>query len=137
VEESLAGLTLDQKIGQMLHPFLIPRGARDFVSDCFKGIEPGGVFIFPGTIAETKNCAMLVQKNVVVPAIISSDLENGEPECLGDADGDCDADFFDFAVLAWDWLKLECSPFTTTASSQESPAYPASMAIDGSFSTRW
>ena len=64
-------------------------------------------------------------------------LEDGEPECLGDVDGDCDADFFDFAVLAWDWLKLECSPFTATASSQESPAYSASMAIDGSFSTRW
>lgn len=64
-------------------------------------------------------------------------LEDGEPGCLGDADGDCDVDFFDFAVLAWDWLKLECSLFTATASSQESPAYAASMAIDGSFSTRW
>jgi beta-glucanase (GH16 family) len=64
-------------------------------------------------------------------------LEPNEPNCPADIDGDCNVDLFDYAILAQNWLKLECSAFTATASSQESGLYAPYNAIDGSMSTRW
>jgi hypothetical protein len=62
-------------------------------------------------------------------------LDCSPPDCPADTDGDNDTDIYDFAKLA-DTFNLS-STVTATASSQETPDYPPSAAVDGNFATRW
>ncbi len=77
VERALASLTLDQKIGQLLHPCLQPSASEEERIEALGGVEPGGMFLFSGTREAFKNTARWLQGHSAVPLIISSDLENG------------------------------------------------------------
>jgi beta-N-acetylhexosaminidase len=85
IDKTLNSLTLNQKIGQLLHPFLQPQKSEKEIDDFFKGVEPGGVFVFPGTMEETQIFTSRIQNRVEVPAIIAADLENGAGRVMKDA----------------------------------------------------
>jgi beta-N-acetylhexosaminidase len=77
VEQTLARLTLDQKIGQLLHPCLWPSASEDERIKALEGIEPGGVFLLPGKKDDFTAVTDWLQERSLVPLVISADLENG------------------------------------------------------------
>ncbi|MCP4535698.1 MAG: glycoside hydrolase family 3 protein [Chloroflexi bacterium] len=85
VERTLARLTLDQKIGQLLHPCLKPSATEDERTEALGDVEPGGMFLFSGSREEFKNTTQWLQEHSPVPLIISSDLENGAGRMILDA----------------------------------------------------
>ncbi len=85
VEETLSNLTLNQKIGQLLHPAIQPRASEAERIKTLGGAEPGGVFLFSGTRAQFIDSASWFQQQSAVPVIISSDLENGAGRIVADA----------------------------------------------------
>jgi beta-N-acetylhexosaminidase len=95
IKSRLSKMSLDQKIGQLLHPFIHPQLTPEEIENYLGGIEPGGVFIFSGTMEETRNCAMKIQSRLKIPALISSDLECGAGKMMPDA-----TVFPDFMALA-------------------------------------
>ncbi|MBN1766241.1 MAG: glycoside hydrolase family 3 protein [Sedimentisphaerales bacterium] len=84
VERTLASLSLDEKIWQMMHPAIEPRSEGDFLCDYLAAGQPGGLFLFQGTMAEFTHTTGLIQKHLKVPAVISSDLENGAGRFITD-----------------------------------------------------
>jgi beta-N-acetylhexosaminidase len=80
----LASLSLEQKIAQMLHPYITPRWEKTKLKDYLKDIQPGGVFINPASRQQTQDCISFVQQNLSLPALISSDLENGPGRMIQD-----------------------------------------------------
>jgi beta-N-acetylhexosaminidase len=93
--KTLNGLTIEQKIGQLLHPNIRPQMSAQEIAELFEGIEPGGVFIFPGTFEETEKCTQAIQQLTKVPVIFSSDMENGPGRMIKDA-----TKFPDFMAIA-------------------------------------
>ena len=85
VNTVLAKLTLAQKIGQLLHPFLRPHlGVEGALAD-LDGIEVGGAFFFPAKKAELQQLSAQLQSRHLVPVVVSSDLENGAGRMVQDA----------------------------------------------------
>lgn len=85
IEATLARLTPDQKLAQLMHttttPDLTPERWREHTG----GLTPGGVFIFPGTREAFRRAAAIVQDGAVVPVAVSSDAENGPARLIKDA----------------------------------------------------
>lgn len=77
VDITLAQMTLDQKIGQLLHPNFSPNATPDQLADALGDVEPGGVFLHSGTGEDFLKTSRWLQQRAQVPPIISSDLENG------------------------------------------------------------
>jgi len=77
VEGTLASLTLDQKIGQLLHPSIRPSASESERLEALGGVEPGGMFLFSGTREEFAATTHWLQQRSPVPLVVSSDLENG------------------------------------------------------------
>ena len=82
VESTLAGLTLDQKIGQLLLPFMGTRDLDKEIAANLGDIEPAGVHILGGTMAECQAASEYLQQRYPVPLILSADLENGAGRTL-------------------------------------------------------
>jgi len=76
VEQTLAGMTLDQRIGQMLHPCL-ERPDEEGRLAALGGVEPGGMFLFQGKREQFLEITHWLQERSPVPLIVSADLENG------------------------------------------------------------
>ncbi len=85
VERTLAGMTLDQKIGQLLHPCIQPSASEEERIEMLGGIEPGGLFLFAGSRTELQEITTWFQGRSSVPLIISADLENGAGKVVEEA----------------------------------------------------
>jgi len=85
VEQVLTTLTLDQKIGQLLHPCLPPSTSIEEREKHLDGIEPGGLFLFSGTKDQFSEITSWFQSESFTPVIISADLENGAGKIIEDA----------------------------------------------------
>mgnify|MGYP001116003050 CR=1 FL=1 len=85
VEHTLASLTIDQKIGQLLHPNIWPTTSPDELAAMLGDVEPGGMFLHPGKMKEFQNTTRWLQERYPVPVIVSSDLENGAGYMVEDA----------------------------------------------------
>lgn len=77
VEQTLAQLSLDQKIGQLLHPNFWPTTQPETLEEALGDLEPGGIFLHPGKGKAFQKTAAWLKERYPVPVIISSDLENG------------------------------------------------------------
>lgn len=85
VEHILAGMTLDQKIGQLLHPCIQPSASDEERIEMLGDIEPGGLFLFAGSRKELQEITTWFQGRSSVPLIISADLENGAGKVVEEA----------------------------------------------------
>jgi len=85
VERTLASLTLDQKIGQLLHPNIWPATSQDELTGMLGDVEPGGIFLHPGKMEGFQNTTRWLQERFPVPVIVSSDLECGAGCMVEDA----------------------------------------------------
>lgn len=85
IEAMLSAMALDEKIGQLLHPFVRPQESPAALRRYLGDFQPGGVFIMPGTREETAACIDVVQGCARTPVVISSDLENGPGRMVKDA----------------------------------------------------
>ena len=81
VESTFRQLSLDQKIGQLLHPCIQPSASEADRIKSLGGVEPGGVFLFSGSREDFKSTTAWFQENSPIPMIVSSDLE---PEFVWD-----------------------------------------------------
>ena len=77
IEHTLAGLTMDQKIGQLLHPTIEPSISADDLADLLGDVEPGGMFLHPGKLEPFRKTTRWLRGRFPVPVIVSSDLECG------------------------------------------------------------
>ncbi len=77
VNTTLQSLSLEQKIGQILHPFINPKENVAAQLNAFNNVEPGGIFLFSGSSEEFKTTTTAIQDKYTVPVVISSDLESG------------------------------------------------------------
>ena len=85
IEHTLENLTLEQKIGQLLHPCIQPSVSEEEGVEALGEVEPGGMFIFSGRTREFQDTARWLQERYPVPVLISSDLENGAGRMVEDA----------------------------------------------------
>lgn len=85
VNSTLAKLSLEQKIGQLLHPFIRTNKPQDEAIADLDGIEVGGAFFFPESKEYLQNLSSKLQTSHQVPVVISSDLENGAGRMVKDA----------------------------------------------------
>ena len=85
IEQALASLTLDQKIGQLLHPNIWPTNSPNELANMLGAVEPGGMFLHPGKAEKFKDTTCWLQERSPVPLIVSSDLENGAGWMIEDA----------------------------------------------------
>lgn len=85
VEETLAKMNLEQKIGQVLHPCIQPSASESERVELLSGIEVGGLFLFSGTREEFSQTTTWFQNQANIPLIVSSDLEHGAGRMVHDA----------------------------------------------------
>jgi len=85
VEHTLASLTIDQKIGQLLHPNIWPTASPDELTAMLGDVEPGGMFLHSGKKSEFQDTTRWLQERFPVPVIVSSDLECGAGRMVEDA----------------------------------------------------
>ncbi len=85
VEQTLNKMSLDQKIGQLLHPCIHPSASETERVETLGGVEPGGLFLFSGMHDEFVAATRWFQERSAVPVIVSSDLENGAGRMIHDA----------------------------------------------------
>ena len=84
VRQSLNNMSLEQKIGQLLHPFFKPDNNVDEQIADLGNIEIGGAFIFPANAEKFKEISNKLQTRSNIPVIMSSDLENGAGRMIED-----------------------------------------------------
>jgi len=85
IESTLADLTLEQKLGQLLQPIIQPKQSRDDTLAVLHGIEVGGVTLASGTREQVLACTSLVQEQAAVPVVVATDLENGPGRIISNA----------------------------------------------------
>ncbi len=85
VEQVLDSMSLEQKIGQLLHPCIQPSASTVACEEVLGHIEPGGVFLFSGTREEFKRTTRFFRDRAAVPMVVSSDLEHGAGRMILDA----------------------------------------------------
>jgi len=78
-------MTLDEKIAQLLHPAVDPCADGDSHIEAFGGLQPGGIFLWPGKSQQFRDTTERFRRQFAVPAIISSDLTNGAGWMIHDA----------------------------------------------------
>lgn len=82
-EETLAGLTLRQKVGQMMMPFILgdfaPKGtaSHDRMARLVEEAEVGGVIVSVGSPTDVAVKLNDLQGHAAVPLLVGSDLETG------------------------------------------------------------
>ena len=85
VEQTLVGLTLDQKIGQLLHPNVWPFDQPEELDQILGEVGPGGLFLHPGQTEAFKRTTQWLQERARRPLLVSADLENGAGNVMQDA----------------------------------------------------
>jgi beta-N-acetylhexosaminidase len=92
VRETLASLSLEEKIGQLLHPNARPQKETDEIDAAMPPVRPGGVFLFPGDTTQYLSAVEHIQARSgrsggaadALPVLISSDLESGAGRMIRD-----------------------------------------------------
>lgn len=77
VKKTLASLTLDEKLGQLLHPNVRPHWTAEDLKAHFPPVRVGGAFIFSAPGPEFTRVANLLQDGPGLPLVVSTDLESG------------------------------------------------------------
>ena len=77
VEQTLAGLSVDQKLGQLLLPMIGPVGQWSDPHKEFGDVQPGGIHMLPGTQDEVRAATARMQEYADIPVLITADLESG------------------------------------------------------------
>jgi len=80
VETTLAGLSIREKLGQVMIPRLTPNALRAFGGSVRRYIEeqmPGGVHLFGGNPEETRRMLAEAQEASAIPLLVTGDLERG------------------------------------------------------------
>jgi beta-N-acetylhexosaminidase len=85
VEQTLASLDLDRKLGQLLHPNIWPTNSPAALAELFGSIEPGGTFLHPGQTDAFRKTSLWLQERSTLPVLVSSDLESGAGHMIEDA----------------------------------------------------
>jgi len=77
VQKTLASLSLDEKLGQLLHPNIRTHGTAEDIKAHLPPVRVGGAFLFSGTGADFARVANLLQDGPGLPLVLSTDLESG------------------------------------------------------------
>ena len=77
VQKTLASLSLDEKLGQLLHPTVRPEMTAEQIQSHLPDVRVGGVFVFSGSGTDFARVTNLLQDGQGLPVIISTDLESG------------------------------------------------------------
>ena len=85
VEKTLAGLSPEQKVQQLISPILRPQISRAELRRLLDGKTPGGVCIASGTAAEISAFTAMLQAECDLPVLVGTDLENGPGRIVKDA----------------------------------------------------
>lgn len=87
VESVLAGLTLEQKVGQLMCVYLRSLDMDEWtgwLSD--RGIEPGGMMITPRPRGDARRDVLQLQQWSALPLLIAGNLESGAVNFLSDTE---------------------------------------------------
>jgi beta-N-acetylhexosaminidase len=85
VTQTLASLTLDEKLGQLLHPNVRPTVTPEEYRASLPPVRVGGMFIFTGSTEDFVRTAHLIQDGPGLPVVVSSDLESGAGRMIAGA----------------------------------------------------
>lgn len=85
VTRTLARLTTEEKVQQLISPILRPTTTRDELRQLLAGRTPGGVCLASGTAAEITAFTAALQAECRLPVIVGTDLENGPGRIIRDA----------------------------------------------------
>ncbi|WHY20034.1 glycoside hydrolase family 3 N-terminal domain-containing protein [Paenibacillus sp. G2S3] len=75
VQETLEGLTLEEKVGQLFCP--VGMGDNAALIDMVKKYQPGGLMYRPGPANEIRSAHKAMQENSKIPMLLAANLENG------------------------------------------------------------
>ncbi|WP_339317679.1 glycoside hydrolase family 3 N-terminal domain-containing protein [Paenibacillus sp. FSL R10-2734] len=75
VQETLEGLTLEEKVGQLFCP--VGMGDNAALIDMVKKYQPGGLMYRPGPAQEIRSAHQAMQENSKIPMLLAANLENG------------------------------------------------------------
>lgn len=85
VRETLARLSLDEKLGQMLHPNVRSNWTAEDFRKVMPEVRLGGMFLFSGSAADYVRLTNLIQDGDGLPVLISTDLESGAGRMISGA----------------------------------------------------
>lgn len=85
VKKTLATLTLDEKIGQLLHPTVRPQLSAQQIRDSLPPVRLGGMFVFSGSSSDFRRTTDFLQEGEGLPLVISTDLESGAGRMIAGA----------------------------------------------------
>lgn len=85
VRQTLASLSLDEKLGQLLHPNIRPEATVEALKAQLPPVRLGGMFVFSGLAADFIRVTNLLQDGPGLPLLVSSDLESGAGRMIGGA----------------------------------------------------
>ena len=86
VEKTLAGMTLERLVGQLLLPNNIEQlGLTGNLHDTIRRLQPGGLFLFRGTTEQLRERVESYRACCEIPPLIASDLECGAGSMVDDA----------------------------------------------------
>ncbi len=85
VQKTLASLSLDEKLGQLLHPNVRPHWTEEELKKALPPVRLGGAFIFSGPGDQFARVARLLQAGPGLPLVISTDLESGAGRMISTA----------------------------------------------------
>ncbi|WP_340006604.1 glycoside hydrolase family 3 N-terminal domain-containing protein [Paenibacillus sp. FSL K6-0276] len=75
VQDTLEGLTLEEKVGQLFCP--VGMGDNAALIDMVKKYQPGGLMYRPGPAQEIRSAHQAMQENSKIPMLLAANLENG------------------------------------------------------------
>ncbi len=75
VQETLEGLTFEEKVGQLFCP--VGMGDNAALIDMVKKYQPGGLMYRPGPAQEIRSAHQAMQENSKIPMLLAANLENG------------------------------------------------------------
>jgi beta-N-acetylhexosaminidase len=85
VATTLASLTLDEKLGQLLHPNVHPEVSAEQLRASLPPVRVGGLFVFSAHAADVVRTVNTLQDGPGVPVVVSSDLESGAGRMIAGA----------------------------------------------------
>lgn len=85
VTQTLARLSLDEKLGQMLHPNVRANWTSEDLKNALPDVAMGGIFIFSGSASDYVRLTNLIQDGRGLPVLISTDLESGAGRMISGA----------------------------------------------------
>lgn len=82
VEETLQGMSLNDRIGQLFLPLALGT-AEDFMELCDRiGLKPCGILFRKDSVANYRAKTMALQEHFPIPLLIAADVERGASDIL-------------------------------------------------------